>query len=129
MKILLVDSNFSTRKITKFILKDANLGEVLEAMDGQQAEKQLQEEEIGLVVSDWELTDSSGLELLKKIRSIPEVPLLVREKRQARDTPFIMILSDGNKEQILSAVEAEVSQCVIRPFTAETILDKISKVI
>ena len=91
---------------------------ILEAANGLEAFEILQKTRIDLIICDWMMPVMTGFELLQKIRATPELA----------KTPFIMITVEAEKENIMGAIKAGVSQYVVKPFTAETLYLKIESV-
>lgn len=118
MKILVVDDFSTMRRIIKNILRQLGYTSVLEADDGATALEALRSEKIQLIISDWNMPQLSGLELLKKIRQTPEW----------QGIPFLMVTAEGQKEQVLQAIREKVSNYIIKPFTPETLAEKIEKI-
>ncbi len=119
MRILVVDDFPTMRAITKKILKDLGFKEILEAENGEEALKILKSERIDLVISDWNMPKMDGLTLLKNIRSDPEL----------KDTLVMMVTAEAEKQKVLEAVKLGVNGYVVKPFTPETLEEKIKKVI
>jgi two-component system chemotaxis response regulator CheY len=118
MKVLIVDDFATMRRIVKNILKQIGLSNIVEAEDGKAALAQLKDGKFDLVMCDWNMPEMSGLELLQKVRSDDVL----------KDTPFVMVTAEAQKENILDAVKAGVNNYVVKPFTAETIEEKLKKV-
>ena len=118
MKVLVVDDFATMRRILKNILKQIGFSNIKEADDGKTALIELKKEQFDLVLCDWNMPEMSGLELLQKVRSDDEL----------KDTPFVMVTAEAQKDNILEAVKAGVNNYVVKPFTAETIGEKLKKV-
>ncbi|ADK85685.1 response regulator receiver protein [Desulfarculus baarsii DSM 2075] len=118
MKILVVDDFSTMRRIVKNILRQLGFDNIVEAEDGEAAKAKLETERIDFVISDWNMPKMSGLELLKWVRSHDEF----------KDMPFLMVTAEAQKENVLEAVKAKVSNYIVKPFTAETLSDKIEKI-
>ncbi|RLC23759.1 MAG: response regulator [Deltaproteobacteria bacterium] len=118
MKVLVVDDFATMRRILRNILKQIGFTNINEADDGKSALKMLKKERFDLVMCDWNMPEMPGIELLKAIRSDEEL----------KDLPFVMVTAEAQKENILEAVKAGVSNYVVKPFTAETIGEKLEKV-
>jgi two-component system chemotaxis response regulator CheY len=116
---VLVMGDFSTmRKILRNILKQIGFEVVVEADDGNTALTALRTEEIGLVVTDWNMPQMSGLDLLKNIRS----------NDATKNLPVLMVTAEGMKENVIEAVKAGVDNYVVKPFTAETLQEKLEQI-
>ena len=118
MKVLIVDDFATMRRIVKNILTQLGYKNIVEADDGTSALDVLQNEKVDLIISDWNMPKMTGLELLQK----------VREDGDLKDTPFIMVTAEAQQDNIILAVKAKVSQYIVKPFTAETLGEKIDKV-
>lgn len=118
MKVLVVDDMSTMRRIVRNVLKQIGYTSVEEAPDGQEALKKLKGGGFGLVVTDWNMPVMTGLELLKAIRADAELKIL----------PVLMVTAEAQKENIIEAIQAGVSNYVVKPFTAEALLEKLTKV-
>ena len=115
IKVLVVDDFATMRRIVKGVLKQLGFIDIIEAVDGDVALKALQKEKVGLIVSDWNMPNMSGLDLLKA----------VREDDDLKGIPFLMVTAEAQKQNVLDAVQAGVSNYVVKPFTAEQISEKL----
>ena len=118
IKIIIVDDFATMRRIVKNILKQIGFNNIEEADDGATALPLIKTQNFDLIVSDWNMPQMSGLELLKAVRA----------DDQLKDTPFLMVTAEAQKENIIEAVKAKVSNYIIKPFTAETLAEKINKI-
>jgi two-component system chemotaxis response regulator CheY len=118
MKILIVDDFSTMRRIIKNILRQAGYVNILEADDGTSALEVLRKEKIEFVVSDWNMPQMSGLELLKAVRTSEEW----------KELPFLMVTAEGQKENVIEAVKHRVNNYIVKPFTPETLMEKINKI-
>jgi two-component system chemotaxis response regulator CheY len=118
MKVLVVDDFATMRRIVKGVLKQLGFSDIIEAENGSSALDELKKERVGLIVSDWNMPKMTGLELLKA----------VREDEKLKSIPFIMVTAEGQKENVLEAVKAGVSNYIVKPFTPETFNEKLQKV-
>ncbi|MFZ5586603.1 MAG: chemotaxis response regulator CheY [Thermodesulfobacteriota bacterium] len=118
MKVLVVDDFSTMRRIVKNILRQLGFENIVEADDGETAMRKLESERIDFIISDWNMPKMSGLELLKWVRSHEEF----------KDLPFLMVTAEAQKENVLEAVKAKVSNYIVKPFTAETLSEKIEKI-
>lgn len=118
MKVLVVDDFATMRRIVKGVLKQLGFSDIIEAGDGDLAFKELQKEKVGLIVSDWNMPNMTGLDLLKAVRG----------DNKLKDTPFLMVTSEGQKENVVMAVQAGVSNYIVKPFTPETFSAKLEKI-
>jgi len=118
IKVLVVDDFATMRRIVKNILVQLGYKNVIEADDGTTAIDILKGEKIDLIISDWNMPKMTGLDLLKNVRADPNLTKL----------PFIMVTAEAQQDNIILAVKAKVSQYIVKPFTAETMAEKIEKV-
>ncbi|MBI5639178.1 MAG: chemotaxis response regulator CheY [Nitrospirae bacterium] len=118
MKILCVDDFSTMRRIVKNILKQLGYENLEEAEDGAQAFAKLKSGGFGFVVSDWNMPNMDGLDLLKKVRSDPEL----------KDLPILMVTAEAEKEKVIEAIKAGVNNYVVKPFTAEVLKEKMDKI-
>ncbi|HOS97006.1 MAG TPA: chemotaxis response regulator CheY [Deltaproteobacteria bacterium] len=118
MKILVVDDFSTMRRIVKNILRQLNFANIIEADDGATAIEVLQREKIDLVVSDWNMPKMTGLELLKAVRADDAL----------KHIPFLMVTAEAQQENIIEAVKSGVSNYIVKPFTAETLSQKINQI-
>jgi len=119
MKVLIVDDFATMRRIVRGALKQIGFSHIIEAEDGKSALEKLKNEKVGLIVSDWNMPNMSGLDLLKAVRGDEEL----------KGIPFLMVTAEGQKESVLEAVKAGVSNYIVKPFTAETFGEKLKKVL
>ena len=118
VKVLVVDDFATMRRIVKGVLKQLGFSDIIEAEDGDVALKELKKEKVGLIVSDWNMPNMSGLDLLKA----------VREDDKLKSIPFLMVTAEGQKENVVQAVQAGVSNYIVKPFTPETFNAKLEKI-
>ena len=119
MRILVADDFQTMRRIIIQLLRQLGFNNVVEAQDGAVALEKLKEESIDLVVSDWNMPNMDGLALLKEVRSSDGL----------KNIPFIMVTAEGKKENVITAVQAGVSNYIVKPFNAATLKEKLVKVI
>ena len=119
MKILVVDDFPTMRRIVKTLFKQNGYSDFIEAEDGEQALKILQTDtSIELIVSDWNMPNMTGIELLKSVRADPKLKHL----------PFLMVTAEADKANIIEAVKSGVSNYVVKPFTGQTLAEKLAKI-
>jgi two-component system chemotaxis response regulator CheY len=118
IKVLIVDDFATMRKIVRNILKQIGFEDISEAEDGTAALRVLKDEAVGLVITDWNMPNMSGLDLLREIRKNPQTAKL----------PVLMVTAEGLKENVIEAVKAGVNNYVVKPFTAEVIQEKIETI-
>ena len=118
MNILVVDDMSTMRRIVKNILKQLGFNNLEEAENGQEALTKLKADTYGFVVSDWNMPVMMGIDMLRAIRA----------DESLKKIPVLMVTAEAQKENLMEAVQAGVSNYVVKPFTAETMQDKINKI-
>ena len=118
MRVIIVDDFATMRRILKNILRQIGFGNISEAGDGKSALRELKKQKFDLILCDWNMPEMSGVELLTTIRSDDEL----------KNMPFIMVTAEAQKDNIIEAVKAGVSNYIVKPFTAETLAEKLKKV-
>jgi two-component system chemotaxis response regulator CheY len=119
LKILIVDDFATMRKVIRNILKQIGYENIVEAEDGAIGLRILKSQKIDLIVCDWNMPNMTGLELLKAVRADDDL----------KATPFLMVTAEALQENVVAAVKAGVSNYIVKPFTAETLNDKIQKIL
>ncbi len=119
-RILVVDDMMTMRKIVIRICKEIGFVDISEASNGAEAWQKVSEAKppFDLIISDWNMPVSTGLDLLKRVRS---------DSRFSK-VPFVMVTAEADQSQIVEAVTAKVSGYVIKPFTADTIRAKLETI-
>ena len=118
MKILVVDDMSTMRRIVKNILKQLGFNNLEEAENGQEALTKLKADTYGVVVSDWNMPVMMGIDMLRAIRA----------DETLKKIPVLMVTAEAQKENLMEAVQAGVSNYVVKPLTAETMQEKINKI-
>lgn len=118
MKILVVDDMVTMRRIVKNILKQLGFANVDEAENGQEALQKLRADSFGFVVSDWNMPVMTGIDMLRAIRA----------DEKLKTTPVLMVTAEAQQSNLVEAVQAGVSNYIVKPFTAETLQEKIAKI-
>ncbi len=118
MKTMVVDDMSTMRRIVKNLLKQLGFANVEEAENGQEALIKLKADKFGFVVSEWNMPVMSGIQLLRAIRA----------GESLKSIPVLMVTAKAQKENIIEAVQAGVSNYVVKPFTAEALQEKINKI-
>ncbi len=118
MKILIVDDFSTMRRIIKNLLRDLGFNNTVEADDGNTALPILQGGGIDFLVTDWNMPGMPGIDLLKAVRADDKLSSL----------PVLLVTAEAKREQIVEAAEAGVNGYVVKPFTAETLKEKIDKI-
>jgi len=117
MKVLIVDDSMVMRRILKNILKERDIQDenLLDAPNGKVALAILEQNDIGLLLLDWNMPQLDGLELVKIIRSMDKY----------KDLPVIMVTSEAAKYNVLEAIKAGVTDYIVKPVSSVKILSKI----
>jgi len=118
IKVLVVDDMSTMRRIVKNVLKQIGFSDMVEAENGLDALSKLKVGDIGLIVSDWNMPVMQGIELLREVRADVEL----------KHIPFLMVTAETQKEHIIEAVQAGVSNYVVKPFTPEALQGKLEKI-
>ncbi len=118
IKILVVDDFATMRKVLRNLLKQAGYENIVEAADGVAALQIIRTEKIDFIISDWNMPNMSGIDLLKTVRADKEIS----------GTPFLMVTAEALPERVVSAVKAGASSYITKPFTADVLHEKIAKI-
>lgn len=118
MNILVVDDFSTMRRIVKNLLVEIGFSNISEADDGKTALPILEAGGIDFLVTDWNMPGMPGIDLLKAVRADPEMASL----------PVLMVTAEAKREQIMEAAQAGVNGYVVKPFTADTLKQKVDKV-
>ena len=118
MKILVVDDFATMRRIIKNILRQGGYKNIVEADDGTTALPKLRTDTIDLVIADWNMPRMTGLDLLKAMRS----------DKALKDIPFLMVTAEARKDNIIEAIQCGASSYLVKPFTVETLSEKIDQI-
>ncbi|MDD5299694.1 MAG: chemotaxis response regulator CheY [Gallionella sp.] len=117
-KFLVVDDFSTMRRIVRNLLKELGFNNVHEAEDGVDALAKLRSDPFDFVVSDWNMPNMTGIELLREIRADAKLKHL----------PVLMVTAEAKKENIIEAAKAGASGYVVKPFTAATLDEKLKKI-
>ncbi|WP_374341067.1 chemotaxis response regulator CheY [Methyloversatilis sp.] len=118
MKFLVVDDFSTMRRIVRNLLKELGFTNVDEAEDGVIALQKLKGGDFDFVVTDWNMPNMTGIELLRAIRADAEL----------KGLPVLMITAEAKKENIIEAAQAGASGYIVKPFTAGTMSEKLNKI-
>jgi two-component system chemotaxis response regulator CheY len=118
MKILIVDDFSTMRRIIKNLLRDLGFSNTHEADDGTTALPMLRNGNFDFLVTDWNMPGMQGIDLLKAVRADPKLASL----------PVLMVTAEAKKDQIVEAAQAGVNGYIVKPFTAQTLGEKIDKI-
>lgn len=118
LAFLVVDDFNTMRRIVRNLLKELGFNNVEEAEDGQDALNKLRANKFDFVISDWNMPNVDGLELLKTLRA----------DEQFKNMPVLMVTAEAKKENIIAAAQAGASGYVVKPFTAAILEEKLGKI-
>lgn len=118
MQILVVDDFSTMRRIIKNLLRELGFNNAAEADDGSSALPMLQSGKYEFLITDWNMPKMPGIELLRAVRSDPKLASL----------PVLMVTAEARRDQIVEAAQAGVNGYVVKPFSAETLREKIDKI-
>ncbi|AMX03202.1 chemotaxis response regulator CheY [Microbulbifer thermotolerans] len=118
MRILVVDDFPTMRRIIRSLLKELGFTNVEEAEDGQEALSKLAAGGFEFVVSDWNMPNLNGLDMLKQIRA----------DEATKSLPVLMVTAEAKKDNIVAAAQAGANGYIVKPFTAATLEEKLSKI-
>lgn len=116
--ILIVDDFQTMRRIIRTALEQLGFGKIEEAENGKAALSILKSRKIDFIVSDWNMPEMMGIDLLRA----------VREDEKLKDLPFLMVTAESQKENVLEAVNAGVSNYIVKPFNKDTLEKKLALV-
>lgn len=115
MKILVVDDFSTMRRIIKNLLRELGYSNIVEADDGATALPILKDGRVDFLVTDWNMPNMSGIELLQAVRGDPKLASL----------PVLMVTAEATRNQIVEAGQAGIDGYIVKPFTPETMREKI----
>jgi len=120
MKFLVVDDSSTMRRIIKNTLARLGHTEVVEGEDGVQGWEALQNNDgIDVLITDWNMPNMNGLELVKKVRA----------EAKYEDMPIIMVTTEGGKTEVITALKAGVNNYIVKPFTPPVLKEKLEAVL
>ena len=112
-RVLVADASSTMRKIILRSLGAVGIASATEAADGDEAVKMFKSGNFDLVLTDWNMPGKNGLEVITAIRKVD------------CDVPIIMVTSEADKSRVLEAIEAGVTDYLVKPFTADTLREKL----
>lgn len=119
LKILAVDDSPTMRRIIINTLKRAGYKDVIEANDGKDALAKMKVEKVNFVITDWNMPEMDGLTLVTNLRSSPEY----------KEVPILMVTTRSVKDDIVEALKAGVNNYIVKPFTPDTLKEKIEQIL
>ncbi|MBL9093590.1 MAG: response regulator [Planctomycetaceae bacterium] len=114
-KVLVVDDSGTMRKIITRALNAVGFTDVVEAGDGVEGLAAFEKDSFTLVMTDWNMPNKSGLELIRDIRAT------------GSEVPIFMVTTEGEKNRILDAIKAGVTDYLVKPFSADVLREKLDK--
>jgi len=117
MKFLVVDDSSTMRRIIKNSLKRIGFEDIVEAENGRHALEKMAEEEVDIVLTDWNMPEMDGLEFVKRVRSTNKA------------IPILMVTTNAAKDDIVEALKHGVNNYIVKPFTPETLKEKVETVL
>ena len=119
MKLLVVDDSSTMRRIIKNTLARLGYKDILEGADGVEGWEQMNSNpDIDMLITDWNMPEMNGLELVKKVRADDRFV----------DTPIIMVTTEGGKAEVITALKAGVNNYIVKPFTPQVLKEKLGAV-
>lgn len=119
MRILVVDDYAPMRQTVKKQLLQLGFDNIAEAAGAGDAMQKIEGgEEFALIISDWNMPETTGLDFLNYVRGA----------QRSKGIPFLMITAEASKDNIIQAAKAGVSQYIVKPFTAEILKEKLETV-
>jgi len=119
VRLLVVDDSSTMRRIIRNNLKSLGFEDIIEAENGEAAMTRLQSEKVDIVITDWNMPVMSGLELVTAMRGNPTL----------KQTPVLMVTTVAEKDEIVKAMQAGVTNYVVKPFDAATLKGKLDRII
>ncbi len=118
-RVLFVEDSPTMRRIIMNSLRQVGFNDIIEAENGTDALEKLAGKEIDLVVTDWNMPEMNGAELVKTLRSIPEYA----------EVPIVMITTRGMKDDVMTAMKLGVNGYVVKPFTPDVLKQKLASIL
>jgi len=120
LKLLVVDDSSTMRRIIKNTLSRLGYEDVLEGEDGVQGWNALNENtDVGMLITDWNMPEMNGLELVKKVRA----------DARFSDLPIIIVTTEVGKAEVITALKAGVNNYIVKPFTPQVLKEKLAAVL
>jgi two-component system, chemotaxis family, chemotaxis protein CheY len=118
MRFLVIDDSMPMRRIIANVLARLGYTDVALVSNGREALKRIESERFDLVITDWYMPEMSGIEFLRMLRS----------REDTRDVPIVIVSANGSKEDVAQAIQLRVNAYVLKPFTAETLKERIAAI-
>jgi len=115
MKALIVDDSATMRRIVRNALAQIGVDDVVEAANGVEAVACAKDEDVQLILMDWNMPEMSGIEAVRAIRGA------------GNKTPIIMVTTEAEKKRIIEAIQAGINDYLVKPFTPDALAAKVKK--
>ena len=119
LTFLVVDDFSTMRRIVSGLLRQCGASRILEAEDGVQALRIIESKPVDFVISDWNMPNMTGLDLLKTLRAHPKFSRM----------PVLLITAEGKKENIVEAAQAGADGYIVKPFTQDILQEKLTRIL
>ncbi|NWF66457.1 MAG: chemotaxis protein CheY [Campylobacterales bacterium] len=119
MKLLVVDDSSTMRRIIRNTLNRLGYTEIEESENGLEAWQKMDVGDINVLITDWNMPEMNGLELVKKVRA----------DDRFKDVPIIMVTTEGGKTEVITALKAGVNNYIVKPFTPQVLKEKLEAVL
>ncbi len=119
LNILVVDDHQLTRTMVRAILRGVGFDNVVQAETGSEAVNVVMTQPVDLIICDWNMPDGNGIEVLRTIRADARFQKL----------PFLMLTAEAYRENVLAAAQAGVTDYVIKPFTSDVLIEKLTQIL
>lgn len=117
-KIMIVDDFATMRQIVRKSLASLGYNNITEAVDGVDALAKLEKDQFNFIISDWNMPNMMGIDFLKAVRS----------NGRFKGIPFLMVTAEAKRENVIEAAKAGVSQYIVKPFTVESLEEKMNAI-
>ena len=118
MRFLVIDDSLPMRRIITNVLSRLGHTDVVLAANGREALKRVETERVDFVITDWYMPEMSGLDFLRTLRG----------KEATKDVPIVIVTANGSRDDVAQAIQLRVNGYVLKPFTAETLKDRIGAI-
>ena len=118
MRFLVIDDSLPMRRIITNVLSRLGHTDVVVASNGREALKRVESERVDFVITDWYMPEMSGLDFLRTLRA----------KEATKDVPIVIVTANGSRDDVAQAIELRVNGYVLKPFTAETLKERIGAI-
>lgn len=119
INILVVDDSSTMRRILRMTLGRCGYNNVEEAGDGKEALAKCEAQQFACVLTDWNMPNMDGLQLILKLRETPNY----------KDVPIVMVTTEGAKDDVIEALTRGANSYIVKPFTPETLSEKMKEVL